>query len=469
MTLAWDGADASSVLIAFTPLRRVGPRECPYRGLLVRAAAGVHVVLDPEEVPASELFWTPRDDAHVLRAWDAVHSGSSAGHGGPSALVEACRERLDAWIATRAASGGVAPGECVTIAVALLRGIRELREAGEADARGQWWLTASARPVFALTSGGEDASTLATQILRLLGDALRSDTETGRALLAAADALLTEISRGEDLEECEAALFRWAQPLPLRPGARAPSVAPAGPRSMSWTQATSAPPDQERGSATPFDALLGSADVGWQRVWQESAGSLRELAGRWRSSREQRSAEPVGTAPAVRTRGRRFVPVLVFVAVVMLGVPGALLVLDAGPAASDRIVPPAPSPSLSVTTSADVEALGADEQPIDPAGGEEADDAAALESHAATLVDAAVTCGEDLACLTTVAERPDLALPEGAVRAPRADRTWTFLDLYGDIAVIQVDAPDSASQLVVLSRHGGQWLLREVMDLAQQP
>ena len=145
-------------LIAFTPLRRVTTRESPYAGTLVRSPAGVHLLIDPEQVPGGELFWTPQDDTHVLRALDVVHMGTSRSDAAAGALVEACREPLETYLAVRdSLRSPVTEPECATIMISLLRGANELRAEARNDLGGGWWLSGSARPVFALSPGAEPA------------------------------------------------------------------------------------------------------------------------------------------------------------------------------------------------------------------------------------------------------------------------------------------------------------------------
>jgi len=97
------------------------------------------------------------------------------------------------------------------------------------------------------------------------------------------------------------------------------------------------------------------------------------------------------------------------------------------------------------------------------------DDVLDLPRAAGVIMDAVSTCAGDAACVQTIAERPDLAPAAGAATAPAAVRTLHLVDDYGDVAVIRAEADGYPQQLVVIARHDDKWLLREVLDLTQQP
>ena len=62
-------------------------------------------------------------------------------------------------------------------------------------------------------------------------------------------------------------------------------------------------------------------------------------------------------------------------------------------------------------------------------------------------------------------------LPPGVVDLPAAERTLTMLDEFGGAAVLRVDANADGQpfQFVVVVRRDAQWLVRDVMDVADQP
>ena len=59
----------------------------------------------------------------------------------------------------------------------------------------------------------------------------------------------------------------------------------------------------------------------------------------------------------------------------------------------------------------------------------------------------------------------------GAVDLAADERSIALLDDFGDLAVLRVEgrAGEGGSQLVVIVRQDGKWLLRDVHDVAQQP
>lgn len=446
-TPAWT---EDPLLIAFTPLRRVTVRESPYAGTLVRSPTGVHLLVDPDQIPVGELFWTPREDTHVLRAIDAVHMGASGSDAATGALVEACREPLEVYIDAReAARAPLTPAECATIMISLLRGVSELRTAGGREACGAWWLSSTARPVFAILPGGERADAGACRILRRL----RVDDAHGGAALEAIIALvLADDARSGGIDACERAVFEWAEPGPLRPCSdadapmRLPPSAGAADGDAAWRSSPVASRDIEPGA---FDRLVRGGDGGWQETLSDVAASAR---GALRALRRT----PVTDRP--RRRGR----ILAATAVVGAVLAGAFTVFVPGsesPLEEVAVAGPrgTASPDASLASAPD-------------SAGEQAEAAATdLPRVTAQMLDAVTTCAGDAACIQTIAERADLTVSAGAATAPAIERSLHLVDEYGDVAVIRAEADGYAPQLIVVARHDDRWLLREVLDLAQQP
>ena len=126
--------------------------------------------------------------------------------------------------------------------------------------------------------------------------------------------------------------------------------------------------------------------------------------------------------------------------------------------------------------SAPEEGAPSGEAAIPPDAGEDAssesrvqDDQPDLPRAAGAILDAVTTCAGDAACVQTIAERADVTPATGAATAPATLRTLHVVDEYGDVAVIRAEADGYPPQLVVIARHDDRWLLREVLDLAQQP
>lgn len=455
------GWTADPFMIAFTPLRRVTARESPYAGTLVRSPAGVHLLIDPEQVPPAELFWSPQEDTHVLRAIDVVHMGTARSDAAPGALVEACREPLETYLDLRDGAGApITAPECATIMISLLRGVNEVRAAVRKDRGGVWWLSSSARPVLALIPDAEPARESACRILNRLAPADPHAPALRDAIMAV---LRGDDVRAGDIDSCERAVFEWVEPGPLRPSPDirpAARLASAGPTptplsvpTPSLAHALAAASVQTRSEADVpvphepgvFDRLVRGGDGRWQEALAEVAASAR---GTMRSLRRSAAAARPGG------RGRLVVAALAVGAVLAVGV--AVLAPNDG-TAQEQV------PSGGKATGDSAPAAAATAVPDADAG--EPD----LPRTAAVIMDAVSTCAGDSACVQTVAERPDLAPSTGAATAPAGQRKLELVDEYGDVAVIRAEADGYPSQLVVIARHDDRWLLREVLDLTQQP
>ncbi|MBD3752599.1 MAG: hypothetical protein IE935_09260 [Micrococcales bacterium] len=444
MSDAMPGWADDPFLIAFTPLRRVTTRESPYAGTLVRSPAGVHLLIDPEQVPAGELFWTPQEDTHVLRALDVVHMGTSRSEASVGALVEACREPLETYLEVRdSLLAPVTEPECATIMISLLRGANELRAAASKDLGGAWWLSASARPVFALMPGAEPAAQSACRILNRLP---LDDARGGSVRDAIVAVLRADDLRAGGIDACERAVFEWVEPGPLRPSSKPPAPvrltpSPATVDSPLRAESRAVTPDEP----AAFDRLVRGGDGGWHETLADVAASAR---GAMRSLRRRPRAErPV-------RRGRL---VIAAVAVgVVLAVAVTVLTPDARTAPADNAPTGggAPLPAIGEATSPD---SGLEEESPD------------LSRVAGVILDAMSTCAGDAACVGTISERGDVAPAAGAATAPAALRTLHLVDEYGDVAVVRAEADSYPPQLVVIARHDDRWLLREVLDLTQQP
>ncbi|MFT4052718.1 MAG: hypothetical protein QM677_10800, partial [Microbacterium sp.] len=68
-----------------------------------------------------------------------------------------------------------------------------------------------------------------------------------------------------------------------------------------------------------------------------------------------------------------------------------------------------------------------------------------------------------------VMEDPSAAVPAGVVSAGDPETSVMLLDEYGGVAVFRVEAPGVVSQVLVLVSADGQWLVRDVYDIADQP
>lgn len=423
--------------LVYAPLRRVGPHESPYPGVLVRAGGNVHLLVDHDAAPTDPVFWTTGVDSHVMRALDVTD-----GNGGTQALVEACREPLAAFLRRRGALGD---DEIVTIALGLLRGSRELQRAGGQVHTGRWWLTISGRPVFAL-GDGERCLTEETN------DAIASLSPTerhGTQLLANIAVLAADGARDELWDECDQALFDWVRPGPLRPGEQHLDDGHHLPRRVREISSASASVELETDPG-PIARLLGATDSGWRRAIVDTVTSL---SGHARSRPGDRSGQ-VNPPRSPDTRKRRRLLLALVVATLTIAIMWMLW-----PASGVQSVPDtpvsAPRPAGSETASFEGASVG------------ESQDIPAIAS---SLLDARVSCGSDPVCLATVMEDAHAVVNTGAANAPAGSRRIELVEDFGDVAVVRVSA-DAAlpQQLVIVARHDSGWLVRDIYDVTDQP
>ena len=133
-----------------------------------------------------------------------------------------------------------------------------------------------------------------------------------------------------------------------------------------------------------------------------------------------------------------------------------------GPAAS------APPPSAIEPTTATPAASSAAAEGARVPGATAHED----EDLAAVLADLLVRraeCGGDQSCLETTAAAASVS--SQTLDLPESDRTIELVDDLGDVAVLKVVPRDAslATQVVVIVRKDGSWLLRDVHDVLQQP
>lgn len=416
-------------------IRRVGD-DAPWPGVLAAMPDGTMVVL-VEAAALGEAWagWLAPADGHVLAPVDVVRT--TTGH---AAAIPVCRERLEDLLARRAGAGAVlTEGETLTLAVSLLRGCLQ---AG-ATARGTWWVTDDARPVFA-ESGGEDAAAAAARMLAATGARGSRLAE----LVAEAATLVCDAPRlareGEALEE---RLFAAASPEPLA----LEVFAPRHSRALSIHTERREPAAVDDAPAGLWHRLIGSVDADLADTVSRATTSV------WR--RLQRSE-----APAKSRKG----PLLAAGVVAAVIVGGAALLPAAAEPGVQEITTATPSaPASESPAPADTTSPETGSDPSDPvtvAG----DDLALVVS---ALLEARVACAHDAACLSGILVDPDVDFGAGVIDLPAEERRVTLLDEFGGAAVARVDAADAArpSKLVVVMTREGEWLLRDVHDVAEQP
>ncbi len=424
--------DADALRTPYRPVRPVGaPDDGPWPGLLVSLASGERRVLVDATVLGDDWRgWDASPHDHVLAPLDIVRR--SDGH---DVALPVCTERIADLLARRAAHGPrLTPGEAVTLGVSLLRGCAELRD--RAGVAGDWWLTETGRPVFATDASSRTARETSAALLAGLATTARADGWSD-----AEAAILAERPSAAEFERAEALLFEIAEPLPI-------TTASSGPRSAR---------ELSRAELTDVDrAVAEERPRPWDGVLRHVDADLADLVSRATTRLWRR-------ATATRAPSRR-APWLIAgaAATVVLGA-GLLWPSDGDDAATAEVPVATPSASAIEATATP----SAEPKPAPTPSGAAPD----LIAVAADLLDRRRACEGDLECLRPVVLDPESSWPAGPIDAPGDQRSIVLLDDFGGVAVLRVDAEPAgaASQLVVIERRDGEWLLRDVHDAAQQP
>lgn len=424
--------------------------DAPWPGTLVRLADGrSRVLTDASVFDDSWPGWHASEGGHVLACLDIARR--TDGH---DVVLPACPRRVaDALRRRREARVELTNGERVTIAVSVLRGIAELaripRTLDEASVTGEWWLTDAGRPVLATGLSSDDAVEASTRLLDELAEPSSPvwhdliETITTRALTDPA------VARLED------ELFALARPEPLGDAVlAAPSASWRSEASSTARERSVTTPAEARERGTLFDSLARHVDADVSDLVSRTTTRV------WRRWRER------GT----RTHGRPWA-VAAGVAGLVIAV-GAFWPGDAEPVAANT---PAAEMADVIETGEVVETADTGEAPslesAPPSEESTSPPESADDDHAsvlARLLTARDACGSSVECLTEVQTDPRATFSAGPIDRNASDRSVTLLDDFGGVAVLRVDAPDEASQLVVIQRTDDSWLLRDVYA-AQQP
>ncbi|WP_424935830.1 MULTISPECIES: hypothetical protein [Bacteria] len=188
-------------------IRIVPPGEGPYRGRLVAGDDEPWVAVRTEDLGAWD-GWAREDAAHLAVPVELIRTAE-----GHEVLLPWCTERLADFLTRReAAAAALAPGECTTLLASLLRGAVE---AADAEPQGEWWLTASARPMFVIGAGAP-LTAEAIAIVRRIAVASAGDRAIERLCTRVAEILGERRRIPHEAAETEEALCAWAAPKPLR-------------------------------------------------------------------------------------------------------------------------------------------------------------------------------------------------------------------------------------------------------------
>ncbi|MCR2814583.1 hypothetical protein [Microbacterium jiangjiandongii] len=429
---------------------RVVRQGAPWPGTIVRHADGESALHVDAELLQGTTVWRAAPDGHILAPREVVRTAS-----GHEAVFALCHGRLDHVLhERREAQAPPSAGECVTVAVSVLRGTEE---AGP-GACGQWWVTTEGRPVLAL-GGTTPAAHASRDILTLMSAHVTGGVADA---LQSAGAAVAD-PRPDALERAEDALFAAAEPTPLVIDLPAPARA----LSVSVTA---------RPHAGPAAALRGALERHVDGDVAEQVGHAGdELRRRWQRSRERRAARraarqattrvrtrPAGTQPPptapsrAAARPNRVRPVVVACAVAGLVLTAGLLWPSGdGSATASREATPAEigDASAAATPSPVLTPMPA------------ADPVAAAES----LLSTAAACADDT-CVSALRETPGRPAIDGVLALPPAERHVTLVDDYGGVAVLRVSADgESSDRLLVIVDAGHKWLIRDAYDVADQP
>lgn len=461
---------------AHRALRRVDEQESAFAGELVTDGDRVRVRVDVETVADS--LWTFADAEHVAGVRDVLRRVD-----GHDALMPWCTDRVEAFLGRRAAvEQALNSGETVTLVGSLLRGLAEV---GTTALQGRWWLTDDLRPLFV---PGEGTTCIAASIG--IVDRLR-EMCSDRAM----ERLLTDIAQMPDdpravsrnLDRWEQELTELAAPRPLQRVEPAPArvaeisahraMLPEVARQVTAERTARRasegegrrrvrPPSRRGGEWVPgFSAVRARARAIWAMLRERARERLP------RTARARRRAAPTG-------RGRMLLAGAGAAGVVLIG--GLLWPADEG-GASSALERPASSPAshadgggepTSRPTAAQEDAEGRtpapDEVTADTASGRPH---GTIEEAAAALLTTIGACAQagDDACEAAVVDGAAANVMRRIGDDVR-DRAPVLIEDYGDVAVVRLAAGRSrGEQMLVLAGQNGEWLVRDVYDVADQP
>lgn len=416
---------------AYRPIRRVEPPLAPVAGVLAAAGDRRVVLADAAAARGRVFAGRAQPPQHLLAPIDVVRRGD-----GHDLELPWCREPVARLVASRVDVGApLAGGELVTLAVSVLRGVREawVDVPPEGDGpRGTWWIDGDGRPLFA--PGADDADTVQASAAALLTQAAghTRDRVLLRLLEEGRGALDRPRSLGRTLPPIEDALFEACAPRPL---GRAEDR-PAGPRPSSVRPEAAEP--------APAPALTSLIERFGDPALADAVGD---------------ALDRVRTGIRARLAGRRRAPLVAGGAVAAVVIAGGLLwPADAEPAEARGAEPPAAArsegpPSAPPVTSA-------------PPGSPPPEDAVAASER---LLDELAECAAHGDPLCAPIREPGAEpLPGEALAAAGGASQLALLDDYGDVAVLRVDDPAGGRRPVLLQlvRLDGRWLLRTANALA---
>lgn len=427
---AHDRSMSSSLLPAPPPLRpllepvvlrSVAADAAPFGGEVVVHEGEPVLAVAADDVEGTGI-WAASGE-HVMAPLDVVAAAKGA-----VVLLPMVRCTLESALRRR---GTVEPGEAVTIAVSLLRGVAAENTAHpRGTCVGSWWLDSAGTPLFVHGRVGSVAAAGAAELMAMLD--LGDHDAVVRAIHAATVAVRdTRRLRGA-LSALEDELFAAARPQALRLD-----------ESSVTTSITRAQARAEASPSTPA----------WRRFTVAMDGSLSDLiAERVDALRQRLRRSP----SAMKPRSRR--PLLLF----GMGIVALVLAVGLLWPGSDGA---APAPESSAVPTA-AEDPGTPQPPVDaPLAAMAPDDPI---TAARALLAEWTACGDD-ACREGLQEARIDADPTGAAMVP--DVSLTVIDDLGGLTLLRADDPtgEAAPQVVAIVRQNDEWVLRGIHDVAQHP
>ncbi|MGH3692321.1 MAG: hypothetical protein ACRDT7_19490, partial [Microbacterium sp.] len=467
-----DERRTSLVPGAHRVIRTVDATEGPFAGTLVTDGERVVVRVDAASL-SGWVGWRFSGAEHIAAPLDV--SRHSGGH---DALLPWCTDRVLGFLGRRTAAGaGVAPGECSTVVISLLRGLDELGQGAEGVCTGVWWLTDGGRPLFVIGEG-PDARAAVVEILRQLREH-STDRVLKRALRVIEEGLgktLAQPRLPRKLTEAwEQELLSVAAAQPLERGTHAPERARDIARAVTSRDVVTAPAAQrlraDRSRTREARRVVDGVGVvrgAAHAIAREIRGWL-EAARRIRSARDTATAKSMGRSEARGHLRRR--SLLVAAAAAGLVLVGGLLLPNGdasgeAPDATERVSSEDPSSARDEPqpqgTPAAADAPGEDDgmRPVPVA---EEDPAVAAAALLKTIADCRAR--SDSSCADAVAGDSEGVMDALGASEP-VPSSAELVDSYGDVAVVRlgmdVSSGDATQMMVVLIRAEEKWLVRDV-------
>ena len=367
--------------------------------------------------------WGAEGEPHLLSPLDVVRRED-----GHDVALPVLSERLDRLLERRDDAGSpLSPGEAVTLAVSIVRGLAASVRRNP-DEAGQWWLGEDGRPTLVEGIGESAARGDSAEALSTLAASMPR-TRLGAVLTTLAEAL-DDGAFPRDALAWEDRLFDLAPPEPLVTEVLGPLRA----RSVTATPPDVGSPTTEQPRRSWWERLISHVDAD---LAETVSDTLTRVARRARSG----------------TTGRRR-PLLWAAGIALVVVVGGML----WPTGSDETVvtaertPVASSPPATPSPAADQGA------PADPV------------AAASALLDARRTC-TDAACAGTELEGPARAVPPGVVDAAGEARRVSLVDDLGGLVVVRIESLDGSMplQLATIVDTTNGWRIRDVYDVTDAP